>query len=86
VFDFLALEPTKAWSMLLWMDPFNYGGYMIYPHPEETDENGEAVVPTEMRWNVAEYLPDIVRNVCPESLSYILWKSGDLIFFLALVF
>ena len=54
LFHFLGLEIKDYWDVLLWYDPYNYGGKGTSKIDENTDnQNLETVV----HWQIAQFLP-----------------------------
>ncbi|KAJ3375373.1 DNA polymerase epsilon catalytic subunit [Allomyces arbusculus] len=77
-FASVLLTPTRTWTQLSWMDPFNYAGFLLPERRQTVDKDGNTVplppptadpIALEMQWNIAEFLPEQIVPVFHDILG-----------------
>ena len=59
LFHFIGLEVKDYWDLLLWYDPYNYGGKGTASVDEETDSS---TLETVMNWQLSRFLPVTLQS------------------------
>ncbi|RDA92716.1 hypothetical protein CP533_1400 [Ophiocordyceps camponoti-saundersi (nom. inval.)] len=67
LFNFIDLEIKEYWDYLVWYDEFNYGGKACAEVMEA--EEGQQKLETVMHWQMATFLPEILRPVFEETTT-----------------
>jgi DNA polymerase epsilon subunit 1 len=60
LFHFLGLEIKDYWDVLLWYDPYNYGGQGTTKIDEATETQN---LDTAVCWQMAQFLPSVLRPI-----------------------